>query len=91
MIKKITEKYREGAGYHTFTWKKDMNLEKQYQENMMELSDPTYKQISFIKDIENILGIKFKGRNKREARDFIGENIEKYKEIKSKESQFIGI
>lgn len=83
MIKKITEKYREGAGYHTFTWKKDTALEKQYQENMMELSDPTYKQISFIKSIENILNIEFKGKNKREARDFIDENIKKYKEIKN--------
>ena len=81
--KKITEKYRQGAGYHTFVWTKDIELEKLRRENEMVLSKPTYRQELLINDIENLLHIKFEGKNKKEAYNFISQNIEKFKEVKN--------
>jgi len=48
----IVEKYREGAGYHTFTWTKDLELEQMYKENEIALSEITKKQIhEFIQNL----------------------------------------
>jgi hypothetical protein len=39
---------------------------------------PTEKQLNFIKSIEKTLHIKFDGKTKEEARQFISDNVDKF-------------
>lgn len=40
---------------------------------------PTEKQLAFIKSIEKTLNIKFDGKTKNEARQFISANVDNFK------------
>ena len=42
-------------------------------------TQPTEKQLQFIEDIQEFVGEQFKGTTKKEASEYIGRNIEKYK------------
>ena len=43
------------------------------------MAEPTFRQLAFIEDISAATGIRFTGRTKQEASDYIDENIELYR------------
>lgn len=47
------------------------------------MNKPTDKQLDFIDNIEKVLDISFTGETRKEASDFIAENIEEFKHIKA--------